>query len=207
MIRHYENRDFDGCVRLVNRVWQFDKHFSPPALSDFFMKTYTGSSLAGSNFSLVIEESDEIKGFLFGKTEKLPLHKNEYSGVSGQFRLLHGLFRLKGVTFKRKWDILNKLNTHELNRRKVESRKSSEVNLFVVDPDSQGKGFGKQLISGFIDNCKANNVKRIVLETDAESNYGFYLHLGFKKMGQFYSPMQEEYSRGSGETFVYEMIL
>lgn len=207
VIRDYTPDDFDTCVELVNKVWEFDKHYSPPALADLFKRIYTGGSLSESNCNIVVEENGRVVGFLFGKIQGLKSHKNESNGFYGPMRFLWKLFLMKGVTLKRKMNYLKKINSHERNRRIVEPRTCSEVNLFVVDPETQGKGYGKRLINGFISACKENNIKRIVLETDNESNYGFYTHLGFTVKGKFFSPLLKEYSRSSGETFVYQMNL
>jgi GNAT superfamily N-acetyltransferase len=207
MLRDYQDRDFQECVELVNRVWEFDKHFFPAELADLFARVYTGGSIAASSILKVVEENSRVIGFLFGKVEGQKLYKNEYSGIRGQFRLLIRLFKIKSVSLKRKLGYLNKLNTHEINRRKIEPRKCSEVTLFVVDPDSQGKGWGKQLINEFISACKNQQKKRIVLETDKESNLGFYEHLGFESIGTFYSPLLKEFSGLSGDTFIYELLL
>ena len=207
MIRDYKEADFGDCLHLVNNVWDFDKHFSPPELSKFFQRIYTGSSLAGSNFLKVVEEDNQIKGFLFGKIENQALYKNEFSGIWRQLKVLFKLLRFKGVHFNRKLTYLKYINVHERNRRKAEPRKNSEITLFVVNSESQGKGFGKILLNEFISSCHKNNVKRIILETDQESNYGFYEHIGFKIKGRFYSPLLKEFSGGSGETFIYELEL
>lgn len=207
MVRDYHATDFEGCVNLVNLVWKFDQHFAPPALAYFFQRAYTGGSLAGSNFLKVVEEDSQIKGFLFGKIEHQPLYRSEFSGFGGQLKIILGLFLIKGLPWKRKWGYLHKINTHEINRRQVESKNGSEVNLFVVDPACQGQGWGKLLLHEFIGACQQAQVKRIVLETDKESNYGFYEHLGFRKKGSFHSPIQQEFSGKSGETYVYELYL
>lgn len=86
------------------------------------------------------------------------------------------LFRIKGVTFKKKFGHIYKIISHERNRQKVEPKKSSEVNLFVVDPECQGRGWGKQLLNEFIAACQKSGIKRVIVETDDESNIGFYEH-------------------------------
>jgi len=207
MTRDYQKSDFAACQTLVNKVWEFDSHFHPPALSKLFQKIYTGGSLAASNFSRVVDEKGQVKGFLFGKIENKKIPKSEYSGFSGQLKIIFSLFFIPKVTFKAKLAYLNKINTHEINRRTVESRKCSEVNLFVVDPACQGEGWGRRLINEFIEACSKENINRIVLETDSESNLGFYQHLGFNIKGSFHSPLLQEFTGTTGKTYVYELYL
>jgi len=158
MIRNYKDTDFEACTELVNKVWQFDQHYEPPELAQLFIEIYTGGSLAASNFSKVVEEESCVKGFIFGKIENRPIPKSEYNGLNGQLKILKELFSVPNVSLKAKLSYLNKINTHEVNRRKVENRKSSEVNLFIVDPDFQGSGWGKKLINEFIAICKKEHI-------------------------------------------------
>lgn len=207
MIRGYKESDFEECQKLVNKVWKFDKHFSPLELSRLFQKIYTGSSLSASNFLRVVDEEGKIMGFIFGKIENKRIPKSGYRGFLGQLKLIVSLFFLSGVRLTKKLSYIKIINSHEKNRREVESRECSEVNLFVVDSNSQGKGWGKKLINEFIETCRKENINRIVLETDSESNFGFYQHIGFKIKGSFYSPLLKEFTGNTGNTSIYELYL
>ena len=205
MLRDFNFNDFSSCVEIVNKVWDFDSRFHPAQLSELFKRVYVGSSLSASNYAVVVEEDLIVKGFLFGNCGKTNLFKNEYSGLSGSRRLLIELLFLKGVKLKKKLYYLDIIGEHEKNRRKIEPSRENEVNLFAVDPNTQGKGYGKTLMNSFIEFCKKQNVKRITLDTDKECNYGFYDHFGFKVKGEFYSPLQKEYSGKSGDSYIYEL--
>jgi GNAT superfamily N-acetyltransferase len=207
MIREYETEDFDACVELVNRVWDFDSKFEPQRLAQLFKMIYTAASLSESNFYIVIEEKQNVKGFLFGKAGSSDLYKTEYSGVLGDVKILYQLLFLKEVKIKKKLYYFKIALEHHSNRKKVNPKAVNEVNLFAVNPTSQGKGYGRQLMDTFIDYCRKLGVERITLETDKECNYGFYDHLGFSVKGEFYSPLQKEYSGVSGNTYLYELVL
>lgn len=207
MIRKFEKSDLDKCVEIVNDVWDFDSRFIPAQLSELFKRAYIGGSFSASNFAIVIEEDRIVKGFLFGKCGSRNLFKGEYGGIKGGLRFLLQLLFLKGVSLKKKLYYINILREHEKNRRKVEPTRENEVNLFAVTPKTQGKGYGKLLMNAFIDYSKNLNVNRVTLDTDKECNYGFYEHFGFKVKGEFYSPLQKEYSGKSGDSYVYELIV
>lgn len=207
MIRKYAQKDFEKCVEIVNDVWDFDSRFVPLQLSELFKKVYVGGSLSGSNYAIVVEEEGVVKGFLFGKCGAKNLFKGEYGGILGSLRFLIQLLFIKDVVLKKKLYYLNILAKHEKNRRKVEPTRENEVNLFAVTTRTQGKGYGKLLMNAFIEYCKEKNVKRVTLDTDKECNYGFYEHFGFKVKGEFYSPLQKEYSGKSGDSYVYELII
>ncbi len=207
MIRDYKDRDFNACRDMVNQVWDFDTRFKPAELADLFKTVYTAGSLAESNFFIVIEEDQQVKGFLFGKCGDKNLYENEYSGVAGSLKSLLKLLSLKGLTLRKKIYYIKIMFRHQAARHKVEPSRENEVNLFLVDPGAQGKGYGKQLMTAFIDYCKTQDVGRVTLETDKECNYGFYDHFGFKVKGEFYSPLQKEYSGNTGDCYVYELNL
>lgn len=205
MIREYKESDFLVCVEIVNDVWNFDNKFKPRELSEFFKKIYTGGSLAASNYNVVVVEDGIVKGFLFGKCGKNPVHKNEYSGILGGLKSLLQLFSVKGVSLRKKIYFLKYLIVHEKERVKIEPTRDNEVHLFAVETNTQGKGYGKLMMNSFINFCKKQNVTRITLDTDKECNVGFYEHFGFKVKGKFFSPVQMEYSEKSGDTYVYEL--
>jgi GNAT superfamily N-acetyltransferase len=207
MIRDFNIDDMPHCQSLVNKVWDFDGKFKPAQVATLFKKVYTTGSLAESNFHIVIEAEQRVKGFLFGKCGNKNLYRTEYSGVIGSFRILLHILLLKGLPFQKKFFFIKTLFQHQINRAQVEPSRENEVNLFAVDPDSQGKGYGKQLMQAYIDFCKQQNVKRVTLETDKECNYGFYDHFGFTVKGEFYSPLQKTYSGNSGDCFIYELEL
>ena len=207
MIRPFKSSDITRCAVIVNKVWNLSSRFRPESLSDLFLDYYTGGTLSASNFAVVAEEHNVVKGFLFGKCGNRNLIKTGYSGLSGKIKFLIQLLFLRGVSMKKKWYYLKIAGEHEINRRKVEPERINEVNLFAVDPEAHGKGYGKLLMNSFIDYCKKENVSRITLDTDGECNTGFYDHFGFKVKGTFDSPLQKEYSGKSGLSIVYELKL
>ena len=207
MNRKYKNNDYSACNKIINSIWDFDNRFKPQNLSELFKKIYVLSSLSASNFTIIIEEDEDIKGFLFGNCGNKNLFKNKYSGISGKISILINLLFLKGVSLKKKLHYIHSIGIHEQNRSAIEPSRENEVNLFAVKPDCQGKGYGKILLNEFINYCKTAKIKRITLETDRECNYKFYEHLGFKLKGEFYSPLQKEYTGVSGDSFVFELKL
>ena len=207
MIREYKTNDYNECIEILAKVWKFDERYKPPSLAILFKKIYLLESLSLSNIPLVIYENNVVQGFLFGNCGNENLYKNEYSGFIGAIKLLFDLFFMKGVSIKRKLNYLKMIKVHEKNREKIEPLRKNEVNLFAVNPESQGKGYGRELLQSFIEICKKEKVTRITLDTDKESNYKFYYHFGFSKKGEFFSPLQKEYTGNSGNSFVLELLI
>ena len=59
----------------------------------------------------------------------------------------------------------------------------------------------------YIDLCRGLGKDRITVETDTHSNFGFYEHYGFERVGTFDSPMTRLFAGDTGETFVYVLDL
>ncbi len=61
-----------------------------------------------------------------------------------------------------------------------------EVTLLniAVSPSHQGKGYGKQLLRGFLDICEASNANSVWLEVRESNQRAFYLYesLGFNEV-------------------------
>ncbi len=207
MIRDFHYRDIDQCKEIINLVWDFDSRFSPIQLSTLFKTVYVTSSLSESDFAKVIEVDGKIEGFIFGKLGKGNFVKTEFSGFFGMLKLLYKFLFLRGAELKRKAHYLRIMREHDAKRSEIEPNKEVEVNLFAVDPNTQGKGYGKVLISSFVEHCRSKGAHTITLETDKECNMGFYEYFGFKIKGEFSSPLQKEYSGKSGICYVLELEL
>jgi ribosomal protein S18 acetylase RimI-like enzyme len=206
VLRNLRDSDFSACVGIANRAFAFDKKITPRSFADFYKKMYVGRSLAASNFHVVVEEDGVVKGMLFAKQGEGGLYKNRYSEPWGTFHLLLELFSVPGVSLKNKLDFLRMEREHESNRVKIEPRGENEVNLLAVDPQERGKGHGAMLMRAFIDHCKSRQVGRFTLDTDTGCDYQFFQHLGFRRQGVFYSPIEHAVS-GVLECYVYEFIL
>lgn len=66
---------------------------------------------------------------------------------------------------------------------KNKNNNSVHLNDLFILPDHIGKGLGKLLLNDFINKIKNANASKITLESDPNAE-GFYLHYGFKTVGQ-----------------------
>ena len=206
-MREYRPSDVDRCVAIVNQAWDFDARLRPQSLADFVKRLYTAGTLAESRYARVIDSDGEVQAFLFGRAGAGDMYHNEYSGVRGRMRTLARLLTLPGVSFAAKFHWLRVINAHEIARRRVEPIGEGEVTLFAAAVESRGQGFGQRLMDAYVTHCRQLGVARVTVETDIESNYGFYDHYGFTVVGEFTSPMNQRFSGGSGRSFVYELTL
>ncbi len=203
MLRDYDERDYVACEALVNEAWEFDRNFRPPSLAGLARKIYTRGSLLESNYRRVVEEDGAVVGFLFGYNEfGSRVRGNTLFALS----IFGRLFCLKGLPFRHKRTFLAAIYNHGLNRSRVVRGKHSEIVLFVVKRDRQGKGYGKRLVSDFLSHCRAAGVETLVVETNSSGASGFYEHQGFVHIGDFDSPLHE-YAAPGGQACMYQRAL
>jgi len=199
IFREYKDSDYDQCEELVNKAWGFDTIFSPQLLSNLAKLIYTKGSVLGSNYKMVVEIDGKVVGFLFGLNEcaKKP-GRNVLFGLG----ILWKLMRVKSEKPDKK-ELINALQIHEKNRTGIVKRGRSEIVLFVVSDQYQGKGFGKKLWSNFKEQCRKHGVDSIIVETNKLGASGFYERIGFKHVRDFDSPLHEFATKG-GQACLYE---
>ncbi len=200
LFRDYRDSDYESCEVLVSNAWKFDSNFKPQELSDVVKCMYTKGSVIGSNFRRVVEVNGKVVGFIFGLNEKSAKPKK---GVLFGLSILRRILCIKGMEFKEKKKLFVALNTHEANKSKVVDRRKSEITLFVVDPNYQGVGNGKRLLSEFITQCRSSGIQSIVVETNKFGASSFYENVGFKHIDNFDSPLHE-YATKDGQACMYE---
>jgi GNAT superfamily N-acetyltransferase len=206
-LRDYQPDDLVRCQELINQAWDFDGNIAHPEVAALAKDIYVNGSLAESRHYRVVEDDGVVLGLLFGAAGVADKFPNGYGGVVGSLRVLLRLLRVRNWSFaeKRRW--IATIRAHEVARAEVNRRSDSEITLLAVDEAARGRGLGGQLLAEYLEVCRSLGKARVTVETDVLSNFGFYEHNGFVRLGQFDSPMTELFSGGSGETYVYELRL
>lgn len=200
--RKYQETDYKQCEFLVNEAWGFDKIFAPKAFSDFAKYLYAKGAILGSNYKMVVEVDGKVAGFIFGLNDK---RKKPGLNLRFRLRMLWRLVRVKSEKPNDKNEFLNAIGAHEKNRNELVGRGKSEIVLFVVGREYQGKGYGKRLWSGFLNQCLESGVSSIVVETNKRGASSFYESLGFTLLGDFNSPLHELATKG-GQACMYGYV-
>lgn len=71
------------------------------------------------------------------------------------------------------------------------SLKNEELYQLQIDPNEQGKGYGKMLCEEIFKDFKTNNIKEISLYSTLNA-VPFYLSLGFEEVKEIYYPLKKE---------------
>ena len=199
-IRNYEPQDYAACEELVNEAWHFDTIFSDANLSTTALRMYTKGGLCSGNMNLVGVCKGKVVGFLFGF--------NLLSKRKPRGKIKLALEALVSFNFKKMDKIelqrfVQAITDHNKNRNTIEPGKASEICLFVVSKEFQGKKVGTQLWERFRDACISSGVDRIRVETNTHGASSYYEKQGFILVGFFDSPLHALATPG-GQAGMYE---
>lgn len=201
-IRNYEPHDYAACEELVNEAWHFDTIFSDANLSTTALRMYTKGGLCSGNMNLVGVCKGKVVGFLFGF--------NLLSKRKPRGKIKLALEALVSFNFKKMDKIelqrfVQAITDHNKNRNTIEPGKASEICLFVVSKEFQGKKVGTQLWERFRDACISSGVDRIRVETNTHGASSYYEKQGFTLVGFFDSPLHALATPG-GQAGMYEYM-
>ena len=206
-LRTYRDADFPACADLVNRAWDLDRRLRPVEFALLAKELYTGSSLAESNYASVVESDGDVVGFIYGRCGAGRPYRNPYATPWGRARVMARFLALRDLRLLAKLRWIRAMAQHQWNRSRTGVTMDNEITLFVVEREAQGKGYGRLLLADFLDRCRARGARRVVVETDRDSNYGFYEHLGFTVVGEFTSPLNELVAGTVRRSYLYELTL
>jgi ribosomal protein S18 acetylase RimI-like enzyme len=203
-LRPYRGTDQEACAVVVDGTWGFGRRFAEP-MAGFARDLYLGGSLSVSDCGWVVEDEAGVRGFLLGRCGVGPHFVSAYGGLAGSLRAVARLLRLPGLPLKEKLRWLSAARSHAANRASIEPEADGEVVLFAIDAAARGRGYGRALMDAYLERCRAADTRRIVVETDTASSFGFYDHYGFEPVGSFHSPLNERFIGGAEESFVYQL--
>jgi len=201
-IRDYTEEDYKQCSELVCRAWDFDSVFRPAEFTDLAKSIYTGGAQIESTFKSVAVHNGEVIGFIFGMNRtlyKMKLH------LKYRLKVLWKIFKIKSSTPKKE-ELIAAMSEHEKVRSNLVPKKRSEIVLFVVSEEHQGKGVGKALWGKFLNSCNELNESKVYVETNKNGASSFYENIGFKHLSNFYSPLHE-FATPNGQACIYTYSL
>jgi len=195
-ITNYNRKYFNQSVKLMSDTWNFNKLFVGLKNKNMMNELYFKFSLIDANYNqVIIDEDENVCGFIFGKIDNKPQSKlkillNSFLPIlKVLFNLVIGNLgnRTKAINIFKQFINIEKDLTASRNKN------DAYVNLFFVGSSLRGLGYGKKLMSNYEDTAKKLDCKRIYLYTDKGCNYGYYDHSGFKRIKEISSPVLEGY--------------
>lgn len=173
------------AAKMMRKTWHYDDSFEGLKDNIHLYKIFFRYSIISSKYcDLVADENDRLVGILMaGPVIKKKSIKHIGFGINFIYKWLTGKLG------KRKAAMNTLSIMYEENNKimKDSNRYDNEINLFFVDEKTRGNGLGKKLMNRYINYCKNQDIRNIILMTDAGCNYGFYDHYGFKRINAIHS--------------------
>jgi ribosomal protein S18 acetylase RimI-like enzyme len=204
--REFQAGDIDACSRLAWDAWAADSVEPEAEVDPLVMEGYVRSFLVRSNWNFVLQDSQGVIGFLFGRIGGRRA-KGRSGFMTNELAMIpHFLF---GVDNQRVSPVV--LIYFFLTEFKVlvnVPRSDAEINLIIVDRKHRGKGLGKMFVDKFITAAKEAGCKLVTLYTDDQmSNWKFYEIYGFRRVGTFHDSLTSYFAERKATGIVYALDL
>ncbi len=169
--------DLDALVSLTAQSLDFSRYCDTEEKCLAFGRGFVLRHLCESAFAQVYEGEGEVKGVLLGTIEKalLLFDASLSKEAERQYAIAFGPDRGKDIYGE----------ACEGMKKATGLSFSGEVTLLSLKSVARGKGLARSLLKAYCrEVLKYWNGKPIYLYSDTDCNYGFYPHVGFKKLGE-----------------------
>lgn len=181
--RHPQRRDKDKLVEIIDTAFNGHTYTDDGVLRRRLFSADYHYSLGSQDYAEVACIDGEVVGFITAKFNRsLPTPSRVKHWI---LTALYGL----GIAWRSEEgrrllkDQKQMIKAYKKLSKGTKRKFDVEVELFVVDVNTQGKGIGKGLFTRFIEVAKARKAQSFSLFTDTECNFGFYDAQGMKRYG------------------------
>ena len=205
--RDIKKDDFESVALIISEAFFLKNYIHDEKILKYFTKAYLYACLSEQTFCRVAETDGNVVGLIMGQA------KSDYSlkiHSKAVFACIYYRLRAALRSFGRKENLKD---YKKVSRVYKEFLKGTEKNydgiltLFALRKEYQNLGIGKNLLKQLNFYWKTKEVKRVYLFTDSTCNYGFYDHMGFKKIKEHLISISSEGKPMDLNVFFYEKIL
>ena len=199
--------DMPSCERLVAKTWSKNLLLKNSGDADGLAGMMLHNMMQNADYMEIADKEGEVAGFLLGNTA-LRQKTSILQTASLYFNSTQQLMFNSNICFCKKTKLINTFIESENNMKKATEKMKAdgEVCLFVVDSVYRGFGIGRRLMDRFLEHCKNQDVRFIILKTDESCNYAFYDNYGFNRVKTYYDPLVA-YEGIAPESYLYKILL
>lgn len=183
LFRPLEEKDHPQAAALAAGVWRFDQLIADPQAAALAREAFFRYYLSRQNYTEAALRGGELLGILFGHCAALPLPPEHSAQEKAAENAAERLLSMpEGRRFRTAMERNSACEKRLL--ASFEGEFDAELVLFVTAPAARGLGIGKELLARFNQFLVQNGARRPFLLTDTLCNYGFYDHLGFRRLAE-----------------------
>lgn len=202
--RKIEKRDYLAVGEILNQSFGLFHYVSDKKTLGCFKLQYVYSCLAEATYTCVAEKDNKIVGVIMenAKTDYSVFKHILYLWKTIKYSLKMKYYSKKSNTRTDDYDKIHKIY-HQFSK-KHKGEFDGVLTLFAVDESCRGAGVGKTLLFGLLKYLEAKETKRIYLYTDTTCNYGFYEHMGFKRLEEEEITLKRDGKMFKMKVFLYD---
>ncbi len=195
--REYKKEDNKFLEDIIRKTWKYDNYFSSKTAKRT-AKVYLASCLLEKTFTQVALLNNEPVGIIMAKNNK-SYKKSFKLKLNLIIKSVPILLCSDGRRSVKLYSKIDELDEDLLKNSRTEF--DSEIVFFVLDKKCRSQGIGKELFNKARNYLENSGAKHFYLFTDTTCNFGFYEHLGLKRIGEknFHFPNNE-----SASFYIYE---
>ncbi len=181
LLRPVTKEDHPQIKQILCDIWHFDRYMKSDRSLALLLDMLLHSYYYASNYTQAAVKDGKILGFVFGNSNKRPARRNSFLHLLGvtldRLRLTLSPEGREGLAVQIR---ISRLGGQLMEHR--EGQFDGELVLFATAQQVRGQGIGKKLLFAFNDYLRDSGAKFIYLMSDSFCNYGFYEHLGYRRI-------------------------
>ncbi|MEG0692533.1 MAG: GNAT family N-acetyltransferase [Oscillospiraceae bacterium] len=177
--RKIDITDYTAVRNLISDAFSLQNYVTNKKALDIVKKMYLCSCLAEQKFNRVALYQGEVVGVIMGAS------KNDSTKSANILNAMKMCYYTVSICLFHKKACAGQSDVHKVYGELISDCKHrfyGVLTLFAVREDVRGLGIGKGLLSRLLNYYKENQSDRIYLYTDDTCNYGFYEHMGFRRL-------------------------
>lgn len=206
LFRPMEKKDYPKAAELACGIWNFYRLFPDARTAELSRDAFFRYYLTRQNYGEVAERGGEIVGILLGYCSLFPFppEHQAFAAEAGELAKI-----LRTLPDGEKFCTAIKRNSACENRLFERAGKTfdAELVLFATSSKARGLGVGTKLLHRFCVFLKNSGAQNLCLYTDSFCNYGYYDHIGYRRLAETEGILGIEPDGKPSRFFLYEHVL
>lgn len=201
--RDWEPADLAQAVRVSQDAWPDDTEEVPASFDHLFIRSYERSA----THKRVATVNGDAVGLLFGRVNRDMRPAGWLNARLAQLLIYASAALIIKGSVKHRWTFMRTLMKADSKAVHLQPSADGEITLLFLSPEYHGRGIGKKLVGDFLDEARRKGAARINVVTAEDSNWQFYEHLGFERIGEFFDDFDSYVLKKRIMGFVYTIEL
>jgi len=202
VIRSLETNDIPRIRTVIRGIWDWAHMTDNDKVISARIGLYVNELLHNSSFGKIALIGKKTAGAIFGR-----VRGEEPALRMMQQDMTEDILALLKATDDERMAVCEYISSIQTAYAGMmggnENDYDGEIVFLGIAEEARGRGIGRRLWESAREHFISRNVRKIYTYTDTESDFGFYEHLGFKKIGEWRSTFVLGKERFEMDSFLY----